>query len=364
MPQTYRALVCRRLSDDFSGLAIESRAVPTPGPGEALVRVRAASVNFPDLLMTQGLYQFKPGLPFVPGIEGAGEIVGLGAATPEESAPAGAPAAAPSPEPRVAGGERMGDDLPVWRARIGDRVLLHSRIGAFAEFACVPVSELRPIPANLDFARGAAFQAAAVTAYVSLVRRAALQPDETLLVHGATGGVGMATVQLGRHLGARVIATGTSDDKLARLRALENVETINLHEGLRERVLATTESRGADVIFDPVGGDVFDASVRCIAWGGRLLVVGFASGRIASLAMNLPLIKGFSIVGVRAGEYGRRDPVRGAQNLRAVDRLALEGVFRPHVSARFPLDSAAEALREISERRVMGKVVIEMPDAA
>jgi NADPH2:quinone reductase len=363
MPQTYRALVCSRLSNDFSGLAIERRAVPVPGPGEALVRVRAASVNFPDLLMTQGLYQFKPALPFVPGIEGAGVIVALGAAMPHDPAPPGAPPAAAAPARALAGGDRTGADAPAWRARVGDRVLLHSRTGAFAEFACVPVAELRPIPASLDFAQGAAFQAAAVTAYVSLVRRAALQPGETLLVHGATGGVGMATVQLGKHLDARVIATGTSDDKLARLRAMEGVETVNLSEGLRERVLAMTDGRGADVIFDPVGGDVFDASVRCIAWGGRLLVVGFASGRIASLAMNLPLIKGFSIVGVRAGEYGRRDPVRGAQNLRAVDRLALEGVFRPHISARFPLERAADALREISGRRVLGKVVIEMPDA-
>ncbi len=339
MPTTHRALVCRRLTTDFSGLALESLPTPTPGPGEALVRVRAASVNFPDLLMTQGLYQFKPEPPFVPGIEGAGEIVALG--SPVDAAPAA----------KAQSG---------WSARVGDRVLLHEKTGAFAEMACVPVRELRPMPQGLDFAQAAAFQAAAVTAYVALVRRAALHRGETLLVHGATGGVGMATVQLGRHLGAHVIATGTSEEKLARLRALENVETVNLREGLRERVLSMTGGHGADVIFDPVGGDVFDASVRCIAWGGRLLVVGFASGRIPSIAVNLALIKGFSIVGVRAGEYGRRDPQRGAQNLREVDRLAREGVFRPQVSARFPLERGVEAMREIAERRVFGKVVIEM----
>jgi NADPH2:quinone reductase len=302
--------------------------------------------------MTQGLYQFKPALPFVPGIEGAGEIVALG----------GAGLADEGLDDAKPGDQEPGADT-AWKPLIGDRVLVHARIGAFAQYVRLPLEELRPIPGTFDFAQAAAFQAAAGTAYVSLVRRAALQSAETLLVHGATGGVGMATVQLGKHLGARVIATGTSADKLARLRAMEGVETIDLGDGLRERVLTLTDGRGADVIFDPVGGDVFDASVRCIAWGGRLLVVGFASGRIPQLAMNLPLIKGFSIVGVRAGEYGRRDPVRGAQNLRAVDRLALEGVFRPHISARFPLDRAADALREISGRRVLGKVVIEMPDA-
>jgi NADPH2:quinone reductase len=350
MPQTYRTLVCRSLSNDFSGLAIESRPLPVPGPGEALVRMRAAAVNFPDVLMTQGLYQFKPALPFVPGIEGAGEIVALG----------GAGLADEGLDDAKPGDQEPGADT-AWKPLIGDRVLVHARIGAFAQYVRLPLEELRPIPGTFDFAQAAAFQAAAGTAYVSLVRRAALQSAETLLVHGATGGVGMATVQLGKHLGARVIATGTSADKLARLRAMEGVETIDLGDGLRERVLTLTDGRGADVIFDPVGGDVFDASVRCIAWGGRLLIVGFASGRIPSLAMNMPLIKGFSIVGVRAGEYGRRDPVRGAQNLREIDRLAREGVFRPHISARFPLERSIDALREIVERRVLGRVVIDMP---
>ena len=332
MNATQRALVCRALSDDFSGLAVETLDVPEPGPGDVLVRMRAASVNFPDLLMTQGRYQFRPELPFIPGIEGAGEVVALGCD------------AARAP------------DAP----RVGERVLVHARTGAFAAFSRLGVADVRPMPAALDYAHAAAFQAAAVTAYVSLVRRAALQPGETLLVHGATGGVGMATVQLGRHLGARVIATGTSDEKLARLRALEGVETLNLSCGLREQVHALTHGRGADVIFDPVGGDVFDASVRCIAWGGRLLVVGFAAGRIPTIALNLPLIKGFSIVGVRAGEYGRRDPQRGAQNLREIDRLADAGVFRPHLCERFSLERSVEALRHLADRRVLGKVVIEM----
>jgi len=335
MNRTHRALVCRALSDDFSGLAVETLATPEPGPAEVLVRMRAASVNFPDLLMTQGRYQFRPELPFVPGIEGAGEVAAIGReATNEPSAP-----------------------------RIGDRVLVHARTGAFAAFNLLGAADVRPMPPALDYAHAAAFQAAAVTAYVALVRRAALQPGETLLVHGATGGVGMATVQLGKHLGARVIATGTSDEKLAQLRALEGVETLNLAGGLREQVHALTHGRGADVVFDPVGGDVFDASVRCIAWGGRLLVVGFAAGRIPSVALNLPLIKGFSIVGVRAGEYGRRDPQRGAQNLREIDRLAGEGVLRPYICERFSIERSIEALRHLADRRVLGKVVIEMAGA-
>lgn len=336
MNDTHRALVCRALSDDFSGLAVESIDLPAPGPTDVLVRMRAASVNFPDLLMTQGRYQFRPELPFVPGIEGAGDVVALGR---DAASAEGAP-------------------------RVGDPVLVHGRTGAFAQYCRLPASETRPMPAGLDYAQAAAFQAAAVTAYVALVRRAALQPGETLLVHGATGGVGMATVQLGRHLGARVIATGTSEDKLARLRDLEGVETLNLEHGLREPLHALTHGRGADVIFDPVGGDVFDASVRCIAWGGRLLVVGFAAGRIPQIALNLPLIKGFSIVGVRAGEYGRRDPQRGAQNLREIDRLARERVFRPYVCERFSLERAVEALRYLADRRVLGKVVIETGDTA
>jgi NADPH2:quinone reductase len=336
MTQSCLALVCHTLSDDLSGVALKQIPIPAPGPGQALVRIAAASVNFPDLLMTRGGYQFKPELPFIPGLEAAGRIIALGQARPD----------APTPEQPL---------------QIDDRVLVHGKTGGFAQYACVPLDALRKTPIALDDAQAAAFQAAATTAYVALVRRAALQAGETLLVHGATGGVGWATVQLGKHLGARVIATGSSPAKLARLREVEGIETVELAAGLREQVLAMTDGRGADVIFDPVGGDVFDASVRCIAWGGRLLVVGFAAGRIPQLAMNLPLIKGFSIVGVRAGEYGRRDPVRGAQNIQAIDALANAGVFRPYIGARFELRQAREALAVLARREVLGKVVIEMP---
>ena len=324
---TYRALVCTRLTPDLSGLSVEDLPVRAPGPGQVRARVRAASLNFPDLLMTQGGYQFKPEVPFVPGIEGAGEVIETG--------------------PGVEG------------LKPGDRIMLHSKTGCFAQEMVLPASSTRAIPPGLDFAQAAGFKAAAVTAYVALVRRANLQPGETLLVHGASGGVGMAAVQLGRHLGATVIATGGSQEKLDVVQANGAHHTLVLANGFREQVKALTGGRGADVIFDAVGGDVFDESLRCISWGGRLLVIGFVSGRIPTVPANIVLIKGISVVGVRAGEYGRRDPPKGEENLRAIDRLAAEGVFRPHICARLRLDEAIDGLRMLAERRVVGKVVIE-----
>lgn len=327
---TYRALVCSHLSEDLSGVGMQSLPCKAPGPREVVVALRAASVNYPDYLMTQGRYQFKPEPPFILGMEGAGVVAAVGS--------------------------------EVTGFAVGDRVLAHQKTGCYAERIVLPMSSVRALPKGLDFAQGAAFQAAALTAYVSLVRRGNLAAGETLLVHGASGGVGMATVQLGRHLGARVIATGTSDEKLAVVREQGAHEVINLtREDLRERVKELTGGRGADVIFDPIGGDVFDQSLRCIAWDGRLLVIGFVSGRIATVPSNIPLIKGFSVVGVRAGEYGRRDPVKGAENIRAIDQLAEQGVFRPYIGARFPLDRALDALRYLVDRKVVGKVAIEMP---
>lgn len=326
---TYRALVCHRLSDDLSGVELRDLPRESPGPGQVVVAMRAASVNFPDLLMTQGLYQFKPELPFVCGLEGAGVVTAIGAG--------------------------------VGSVKVGDAVMVGNKTGCFAEEALLPESSVRIKPDALDFTQAAAFRAAAVTAYVALVRRGNLVAGETLLVHGATGGVGMATVQLGVHLGARVIATGTSDEKLAVTREQGAHEVINLtRENMRDRVKELTDGRGADVIFDPVGGDVFDQSLRCIAWDGRLLVIGFAGGRIPTVSVNIPLIKGFSVVGVRAGEYGRRDPVKGAENMRAIDALAEQRVFRPYIGARFRLEEALDALRYIADRKVVGKIAIEI----
>ena len=324
---SFTALVCESLSDDLSGLALRSLPLAPPGPGQVRVKIRAAALNFPDYLMTQGRYQFKPDLPFVPGLEAAGEVDAIGTG--------------------------VTDLAP------GARVLVHVRCGALAEAIVADADNVRPIPLGMDFAAGAAFHAAAITAYVALVRRARLASGETLLVHGASGGVGMAAVQLGRHLGARVIATGRSDDKLAIVRANGANETVNLSGDLRDEVMKLTDGRGVDVVFDPIGGDVFDASLRCLGWGGRLLVVGFVAGRIPEVKANYILIKNLSIIGVRAGEQGRRDPQEGVENLREIDRLASEGVFAPYVCARLPLSRAVDGLRMLADGSVIGKVVIE-----
>ena len=321
-----RAIVVRALSEDLSTLALETREVRTPGPGEVRVRLRAASVNFPDILMVQGKYQHKPDLPFTPGMEGAGDVVAVGDG--------------------VAG------------FKPGDKVIV-SRLGCFADEIVVPAQMVYLLPAPFDYAQGAGFPAAYLTAYVALVRRGQLQRDETLLVHGAAGGVGLAAVDVGKLLGARVIATASSAEKRAFL-ASYGADRVLPPSGFREAVKELTGGRGADVIYDPVGGDVFDESVRCIAFDGRLLVVGFTSGRIPSVSANMPLIKGFSVVGVRAGEYGRQFPEKGRENIRAIHAFASEGKLRPHVCAEFPLSETRAAMAMLQERRAIGKVVVRM----
>ena len=320
-----KALVCREIAEDISTVRVEEMPGREPGPGEAKVRIRAASVNFPDILMIQGKYQYKPPVPFICGLEGAGEVLAVGEG--------------------------------VSHLKPGDRVVGGAKTGSFAEEAICPAAALRHIPKGMDFAAAAAFPAAYLTAYVALVRRGALRKGETLLVHGAAGGVGLAAVDLGLHYGAKVIATASSWEKRAFLKE-RGAHLVLEPKGFRDMVKEFTGGRGADVIYDPVGGDVFDESVRCIAFDGRLLVIGFTSGRIPEIGANIPLIKGFSLMGVRAGEYGRRFPERGRENLEAIDRLAEEGVIRPHVCARFALDEAVEAMRMLQERKAIGKVVV------
>jgi NADPH:quinone reductase len=329
MNMSVRALVCDKLADDLSGVSV--REVPSPSlrAGQASVRVHAAALNFPDLLMTRGGYQYRPEVPFVIGMEGAGEVV-------------------------ATAGE-IGD------IAVGDRVCFRSRTGACADIVVLPAAEVHPVPVNFTVEEAAVYQIAALTAYIALVHRGALVAGETLLVHGASGGVGLAAVQLGRALGARVIATGTSAAKLAIASNHGADHTIDSATIFRDRVMQLTDGRGADVIFDPVGGDIFDESVHCIAWGGRLLVIGFASGRIPDLRANLPLLKGFSLIGVRAGETGRRDPACGAHAQKEIERLAAAGVFKPHIGARYPLTDGVEALRAMALRKIAGKIVIEMP---
>lgn len=323
-----RSMRVHALSDDISVLKMEDVTLPPPGPKEVRLKLKACSINFPDILMVQGKYQFKPELPFAPGMEGAGVVATLGS--------------------------------DVTNLKVGDEVVAGLRIGGFAEEVNAQAEACRPIPKGMDFVKAAAYPAAYLTAYVALVIRGNLKAGETLLVHGSTGGVGMAAVDVGKLIGATVIATSASDEKLKVVKARGADHVINVTRGFREEVKALTDGRGADVIYDPVGGDVFDESVRCIAWNGRLLVIGFTSGRIPSVSVNMPLIKGFSVVGVRAGEYGRRDPEAGRANIAAIDKLAAEGKIDPYVCATFPLERAVEAMGLLQNRQAVGKVVITM----
>jgi NADPH:quinone reductase len=325
-----RALVVERLAPDYAGCVLKEIPTPDPGLGEVRIKVRAASVNFPDLLMTRGEYQHKPPLPFIPGLELSGEV------------------------------EALGEGVERWK--IGDAVVGGARIGGFSEFAVSLAAILRPKPERLSFSEAAAVGTAYLTAYVALVRRAAIEPGEWALIHGAAGGVGLAAVDLAKVLGAKVIAASASDEKLAVVAAEYAPDaTLNVTGGFREQVKALTGGRGADVIYDPVGGDVFDESARCIAFNGRLLIIGFTSGRIPSIGVNMPLIKGYSIMGVRAGEYGRQFPDKGRENVKAVWDLAAAGKIKPRVHAELPLQAWREAFDLLGERRVIGKAVIR-PD--
>ena len=324
-PTDTLALVNERLADRLAGLVLRRWPLLPMGPVDVRLAMHAVSLNFPDLLMTRGLYQFKPPLPYVPGMEGSGVVI--------EAGPASG-----------------------WRP--GQAVLLSAKHGLLAEQVVLPGAQLRPLPAGLDMAQAAALTVTGLTAWVALARLGQLARGETLLVHGARGGVGQACVQLGLHLGARVIATASEPTRLTELAAL-GVQVLP-SRGFRSAVLEATAGRGADVVADPVGGDVFDESQRCIAFGGRLLVLGFASGRIPTLEANRALIKGFSVIGVRAGEYGRQWPDRHREHLAAVHRLAEAGVLRPVIGARFALADAKAALAAMAARSVTGKIVVTM----
>ncbi len=329
-PLDAAALVCERLAPDLAGVLARRIHVGPPGPGQLLVGVRAAALNFPDLLMCEGRYQFKPPLPFVPGMEGAGVVLAVG-----DGVDAG---------------------------RVGQAVRFSNKGGALAERIRVPASQAWPALARHDFAQSASWHVGAITAYVGLVRLGMLAPGQVVLVHGATGGMGYAAIQLASHLGATVYATARDPADRERTAPLlaAGARAIWPAAGFREAALETTQGRGVDLVFDPVGGDVFDESLRVVAFGGKLMVIGFASGRIPSVAANIPLIKGFSVVGVRAGEFGRRNPALGAENLREIARLGEAGVFDPLIGARFPLERALEAMRALAARRVVGKIVVEV----
>ncbi|MDP7326187.1 MAG: NADPH:quinone oxidoreductase family protein, partial [Qipengyuania citrea] len=272
-------------------------------------------------------YQFKPEPPFIAGLEMAGEVV--------EAAPGSGFA-------------------------VGDRVRGGAKTGAFAEYVALPASALRHMPEGTDFPAAAAMGAAYHTAYVALVEIGGLQAGQTVLVHGASGGVGLAACDLARALGGRVIAATHREDKLEMLRAVAQPDAAILNTGrFRENIARLTDGRLCDLVFDPVGGDVFDESTRCVTFGGKLLVIGFVSGRIPEIAVNIPLIKGFSVVGIRAGEYARRFPERGEHVARAIDTLASEGRIAPHVDGKLPLTSWREAFERMERGDIVGKLVLE-----
>lgn len=323
---TMRALQVERLSTDLSGVVLGEVPVPVPAKGEVLVEIDAASLNFPDLLMTRGEYQLKPDLPFTLGGDFSGTVLALG--------------------------EGVGGFAT------GDRVWGFAR-GSFAQKASVLAATLGPLPQALDRATGAAFGAAYLTAYVALVERARVRAGEWVLVHGAAGGMGLAAVDLARALGARVIATSSSDEKLAEIgRLYPSVHLVNNRDGFRDRVLELTGGNGAEVIFDPVNGAVFDESVRSIAFDGRLLVIGFTSGEYRPLRSNIAMIKAFSLMGVRAGEYGRRFPDRRARVLGELARMASEGAIRPHVDSQYLLEDWGAAFERMQDRSAVGKIVL------
>ncbi len=321
-----RAVLCHAYGPP-ENLRLENIDAPQPAAGEVLVDVKAAALNFPDVLMIQGKYQSQPPFPFAPGGEFAGVISALG--------------------------EGVAD----WQ--VGDEVFGGRGFGCFAEQIAVPAAALRPKAPGMSFAQASGISTTYGTSYYALKQRAALQPGENLLVLGAAGGVGLAAVELGKAMGARVIAAASSDEKLAVARDAGADELINYADGeLKEKVKALTDGRGADVIYDPVGGDLFDQCMRCINWYGRVLIVGFVGGDIPRVPTNLILLKSCQVVGVFYGAFNGRSPEESRQNFAEVMAMFEAGKLNPLVGAEYPLDAYADALNCLAERRAIGKVVV------
>ncbi|MGI9487624.1 MAG: NADPH:quinone oxidoreductase family protein [Geminicoccaceae bacterium] len=321
-----RAVVCNELGG-LDRLAIGELPRPVPGAGEVLIQVTAAGLNFADLLMIKGEYQEKPALPFAPGLEIAGRIVELGDG--------------------------------VGGLSEGQRVMATVSHGGFAEFAVARGSDVVALPDDVDDVTAAGFAIAYGTAYGSLQWATRLGSGETLVVHGAAGGVGLATVECGKALGATVIGTARGKERLEVVKTHGADHVIDTaREDLREKIKALTEGQGADVIFDPIGGDVFDASLRSLAWGGRLLVIGFAGGRVQQIPANILLVKNVSTIGFYWGSYRKHDPERVRQGFETLLTWASEGRIEPHVSMTFELSRFGEALKALEARKSTGKIVL------
>ena len=323
-----KAVLCKAFGPAET-LVLEEIASPEAKKNEVLLQVHAAGVNFPDTLIIEGKYQFKPPFPFSPGGEAAGVVTAVGE--------------------------------KVSHLKVGDRVMALTGWGSFAEEVAVPGYNVMPIPPSMDFASAAAFGMTYGTSMHALKQRANLQPGEPLLVLGASGGVGLAAVEIGKAMGAKVIAAASSAEKLEVAKAAGADELINYSESnLKDEVKRLTGGQGADVIYDPVGGDLFDAAIRSIAWNGRLLVVGFASGRIPELPVNLTLLKGAAVVGVFWGSFAQRQPQDNAANFQQLFAWHAEGKLKPLVSQTFPLEQAAEAINTLGQRKAVGKVVVSV----
>jgi len=325
-----KALVCK----EFGGpdtLVMEDIPAPEIQDGMVKIEVHSAGLNFPDTLIIEGKYQMKPPFPFSPGMESAGVVTEVGAG--------------------------------VTSLAVGDRVMANHGVGGFAEYVLAPEAGTYKIPDNMAFDVAAGFPVTYGTTYHGLVNRANLQAGEVLLVHGAAGGVGLNAVELGKALGATVIGTVGSGEKMDIVREYGADHVINYStESIKDRVKELTGGKGADVIYDPVGGDAFDQSMRCINWGGRLLVIGFASGRIAQLPTNLVLLKGCSVIGVFWGEFARRYPQKNQENFKAMLEMVAKGILKPHVSVHYPLEQVGEAMKMLLSRKTTGKVIITVKD--
>ena len=321
-----KAVLCKQYGPP-STLVVEDVPTLKAGDGQVVIEVHACGVNFPDTLIIEGKYQFKPDLPFSPGGEVAGIVKEVGPG--------------------------------VTRLRPGDRVIAATTWGGYAQEAVAQAERVIPMPEGLDFETAAGFLLTYGTSHHALKDRAELKAGETVLVLGAAGGVGLAAIDIAKLMGARVIAAASSDEKLKVCREHGADETINYTtEDLRERIKALTGGRGVDVVYDPVGGALSEPALRGMAWRGRFLVVGFAAGAIPSLPLNLPLLKGCAIVGVFYGGFMRNEPARNEENQRELVAWIKEGKLRPHIYAVYPLERAAEAMHDLTSRKVTGKVVL------
>jgi NADPH:quinone reductase len=321
-----KAVVCKAWGLPES-LVLENRPALEVEPGKVLVGMRAASVKFSDTLLIQNKYQTKPELPFIPGGEVTGVIKAVGAG------------------------------VQGWK--VGDRVSAQTSYGGFAEEVLADPEKLSAIPDSIDFASAAGLSNAYGTSYHALVDRGQLKAGETLLVLGASGGVGLAAVEIGKILGARVIACASTEEKLAVCREHGADATINYdQEDMRARVKEITQGKGIDVVYDPVGGSYSELALRDMKWGGRFLVIGFAAGDIPKIPLNLPLIKGCSVVGVWVGAFSKRDPAHHRENVDQIWKWVAEGKIKPHISGKYPIEQAADALTALMTRKVAGKVVL------